>query len=838
MCAPFLLAGALALDDYGFAWDLHSQQRIGEATLNYLAGEGERAFDGLRIPKDRYFGAAIEAPLVLAGLGDDQSARYFVTHLFFLLGGIFCYLLVWRLFKSRPLAAAALVLFLLHPRIYAHSFFNSKDVPCLVTFMVSLYLLHRALRRDSLAAFLLCGVGVGLLVNLRIMGLLLFAAVLALRGLDLATASGAHERKRVLLTTGAFALAAALTYYASLPVLWTDPIGRFAELVRVLDVNPIIQFNLFRGEILYAGDGPPFDYVPVWVGLTTPPATLLLALGGTVALVWRGVRRPRDVLRNTPLRFGFLLIALPVIATATVVVLENNIYFNWRHLYFLYAPLLLLAVFGLRGLASSLRGRWMRAGAYALTGTAIAVTVVSMVRVHPHLDNHFTLLTDRTTPGDLAATHTITYWPKTWAPHAVAAIARDYPSGDLYVSSYWKVDKRVSQPDRERLMLTSSFRSGERNFHEIHFDLPCPETHPAVTRISRVYAHALYCIVDPVAYFGGLRREALATEALDRSRFDAYRVGNQMVYVRDGCTQDDLRTRVFLRIFPVDPADLAPFHRFGFREIAFVFADYGARIDGNCVAVAPLPDIPIAAIRTGQYTPEYAGSLRRAAANAEPVVHAPFRVYLDGHILTYVRDACTAEDAAAPFFVHAYPVDTRSLYPWRTRHGYEGISMNDVMRTEDGGCVAVALLPRYPIASIHTGQHNGGGGLWAARFGVTPPDTAPAAPASAPVASAVYDVYRDGDALVYVRDGCTDEDAGAVFILHLSPVDPDDLPAERKRHGFDNLDFFLWEHGDRTDGRCIAAVPLPAWPIASVLTGQYDETGARWTEEFDWPDGE
>ena len=829
----FLLAGALALDDYGFAFDLFSMQKIGEAALNYLAGEGERAFDGLRIPKDRYFGATIEAPLVLAGLGVDQSARYFVTHLFFLLGGVFCYLLVWRLFKSRPLAAAAMVLFLLHPRIYAHSFFNSRDVPFLVMFMVSLYLLHRALRRDTLAAFLLCGVGVGLLVNLRIMGLLLFAAVLALRALDLALASRAHERQRMLLTTGAFALAATLTYYASLPVLWTDPIGRFAELVRVLDVNPIVQFNLFRGELLYAGDGPPFDYVPVWVGLTTPPATLLLALGGTVALAWRGVRRPRDVLRNTSLRFGFLLIALPVVATATVVVLENNIYHDWRHLYFLYAPLLLLAVFGLHWLASSLSGRWMRTGAYALAGTAIAVTVVSMVRVHPHQDNYFTLLTDRTTPGRLASTHTITSQHKTYASRAFAGIARDYPSGDLYVSSYWRIDKRrVSPGDRARLMLTSDFRSGGRNFHEIHFDQPCPETHTAVTRASRLYANTLYCIVDPVAYFGGLRREALATAPLNRSRFDAYRVGNQMVYVRDGCAPDDLRTRVFLRIFPVDPADLAPFHQFGFREIAFVFADYGARIDGNCVAVASLPDIPIAAIRTGQYTPEYARNLWRAAANAEPVVRAPFHIYLDGHILTYVRDACTAEDAAAPFFIHAYPVDTRSLYPWHTRNGYTGISMNDVMRTEDGRCVAVALLPRYPIAGIHTGQRGGGDRLWAARFGVTPPDTAPAAPASAPLASVVYNVHRDGDALVYVRDGCTDEDAGAAFILHLFPVDPDDLPADRERHGFDNLDFFLWEHGGRADGRCIAAVPLPDYPIASVRTGQYDESGERWSVEF------
>ena len=138
-----------------------------------------------------------------------------------------------------------------------------------------------------------------------------------------------------------------LTYHASLPVLWTDPVGRFPDLVRTLDEHPIEGFNLLRGEWLYSRDGPPFDYVPVWVGITTPPATLLLAAFGALALAWRALRRPRDVFRNGPLRFGLLLAALPIATAAAVVILESNVHGDWRHLYFLYAPLLLLAVVGL-----------------------------------------------------------------------------------------------------------------------------------------------------------------------------------------------------------------------------------------------------------------------------------------------------------------------------------------------------------------------------------------------------------------------------------------------------------------------------------------------------------
>ena len=197
VCAVFLIAGALALGDYDRGtYGGPAQRAIGHAALDYLAGDGERAFDQLHHFVDRYYGAAFEAPLALLdripGLddgGDSERVQHIPMHLFFLFGGVCCYLLVLRLFGSRLLALVAMVLFLLHPRIYAHSFYNSKDIPFLVMFMVSLYLIHRAFRRETLGAFILCGAVVGLLVNLRVMGLVLFAAVLALRALDVAFAS-------------------------------------------------------------------------------------------------------------------------------------------------------------------------------------------------------------------------------------------------------------------------------------------------------------------------------------------------------------------------------------------------------------------------------------------------------------------------------------------------------------------------------------------------------------------------------------------------------------------------------------------------------------------------
>ena len=761
--AVFLLAGALTLHDYGITWaDARHQRAIGRVPLDYLAGDGERAFEQLVAPYDRHYGAAFEAPLVLVerlfGLEAERDlafGRHLLTHLFFLAGGAVCYALVYRLFGNRLLALIAAVLFLLHPRIYAHSFFNSKDAPFLVMFTLSLWLVHRAFRRNTLAAFVLCGVGVGLLVNLRIMGLLLFAAVLVLRALDLLFAGEADHRGRVLLTAGSFALAAILTFHASMPVLWTDPAGRFAEMIRELGSHPYTVFNLFRGDWFYSLDGPPFAYAPVWAGITTPPAMLLLALGGAVALAWRGIRQPRELLRNGPLRFGFLLLALPVVTTVVIVLLENAIFHSWRHLYFLHAPLLLLAMFGLHWLAASLRGRWMRAGVYVLAGAGAAVVIVSMVRIHPHEANYFNALADRTTPERLLVRYDVLYWE-----HAVGDVLGDvlddHPSGRLSLD-LGHPRKRVlpSRADRVRFVLTADFRSGQPNFSGIRDTRACSAPLPAGTYVRRLYANTLYCVVDPVAYFGDIRRAARAGEPLVRSAFDIHRDGRTLTYLRDGCAPEDITTRFFLHVDPVDVRDLPGYRRqFGFDNLDFHplsdtlgnsgtlgvprFSTGAARIDGDCVATVLLPDYPIARIRTGQYAaadvlweveftldggvvadepPDYADA-RRAALATAPLARSAFAVYRSGRELTYVRDGCSAGDAAARFFLHVVPVAEGDLPPHRREYGFDNLDFSFAARGARvaGNCVAVVPLPGYPIAAVRTGQYDAAGSRWAVEF--------------------------------------------------------------------------------------------------------------------------
>ena len=153
-----------------------------------------------------------------------------------------------------------MLIFLLHPRLYAHSFFNSKDIPFAAMLIIALYLANRAFRKDTLGAFLLCGIVVGLAINLRPFALMLLPMIPAMRALDLRQASGRRERKRILASAGIFAAAALATAYITHPYYWENPL-RFIEVTGALSQHPSFAENLFMGEI-YPSDAVPWELHP------------------------------------------------------------------------------------------------------------------------------------------------------------------------------------------------------------------------------------------------------------------------------------------------------------------------------------------------------------------------------------------------------------------------------------------------------------------------------------------------------------------------------------------------------------------------------------------------
>ena len=124
---------------------------------------------------------------------------------------------------------------------------------------------------------------------------------------------------------------------------------RFIESFTRMSHYPQNRLEFFQGES-FSSSNLPLNYVPTWTSITTHPVIFLLSIIGMISVFGRGFICPRDILHNTQLRFGFLLVACFMLPILGVIMMQSTLYNGWRQMYFLYAPFSVLAVFGLHEL--------------------------------------------------------------------------------------------------------------------------------------------------------------------------------------------------------------------------------------------------------------------------------------------------------------------------------------------------------------------------------------------------------------------------------------------------------------------------------------------------------
>ena len=231
----------------------------------------------------------------------------------------------------------------------------------------------------------------------------------------------------------------------------------------------------------------------------------------------------------------------------------------------------------------------------------------------------------------------------------------------------------------------------------------------------------------------------------------------------------------------------------------------------------------------------------RELRRREPVIESTFSVYFDGDRLIYAKEPCSDLDVPGRFFFRVRPVSNADLPPSASPAGFEEFTFPFYMRGArfDDVCLAYVILPDYPIERIHAGQSDDDGVVWSAFFvlddAVYRSASAEAA-RSEPDARGQFDLHLQDDGLLFLRDPCEPSDADARFFIHAQPVDPADLPQDRREYSFVNLNFNLDERGAIFDGKCAAITDLPAYPVERVRFGQFDDDGALWSAFFVFDD--
>jgi Dolichyl-phosphate-mannose-protein mannosyltransferase len=458
----FFMAVVIALfvyKDYGIAWDESMQRHTGEVSMDYVL-HGDK---GLFTYQDRHYGVGFELPLIfiekvlhINDAGKAFEMRHLVTHLFFLVSAFCCYLLVLRLYKSQFIACLGFLIYAFAPRIYAHSFFNSKDIPYLAMFMITFAISQYAFEKNRRWLFVLLGMACGYTTSLRIMGVILDAFILMFLVIDIISAAVKHEKGKtavlnLLLFSGSFLI----VLYACWPYLWTDPIHNFIVSYQRMS-HFDWPFSVLLGGERILGTALPWTYFPHWFLITNPILWLISGIAGVVWVTIIFMRRPLTYLTNTPER-NYLLYLMsfggPILA---VMVLHAVIYDDWRHLYFVYAPFVLLALYFINRIWQTRFKLVIRAACIIQLG----FIGYFMVHDHPFQQVYCNELVSHQKES-LRKNYELDYWGCGYK-QALEHLVATHPEGRIKVSSYDAGvylarfnSQLLKEEDRNRLEITT-----------------------------------------------------------------------------------------------------------------------------------------------------------------------------------------------------------------------------------------------------------------------------------------------------------------------------------------------------------------------------------------------
>ncbi|OUJ73425.1 glycosyltransferase family 39 protein [Hymenobacter crusticola] len=415
-----LLVGLLLVRDYGLSVDENQSRHNGMLSLKHVCDlfwpefvqRDQNAFAyyqqfDLRDYYDRDYGVAFEMPVSfferLLRL-ESQRAIFWFRHLCTFLvcmGGVGAvYQLTKRRFKNWRLGLLGALLLVLSPRLFAESFYNDKDAVFMALFAVATNTAIRFIERPTLKRAFWHALACAITIDVRIMGVLLPMATLAMLALRIIRDEyRALGTGRLALGSSTYLLLLPTLVVALWPYLWDAPIDNFLDAFRKM-----AQFR-WGGQVLYMGHMVtatelPWHYALVWICITTPVLYVLAFVTGGIRIVWDLVRRGLTLYASEEEWQDLFFLGLTVTPLLAVVALHSVLYDGWRQLYFVYPTFLLVAM---RGLVALLQ--WQPQGSFwgaywstFIRGVLIVTLVTTAAQIawfHPQQQVYFNFLPGR-----------------------------------------------------------------------------------------------------------------------------------------------------------------------------------------------------------------------------------------------------------------------------------------------------------------------------------------------------------------------------------------------------------------------------------------------------------
>lgn len=385
--------------DFGVTWDEMHRQANGERI--WLLYQGiVREPD---TPAEHLYGGLFDVVAVALQPRlpfDVFDTRHFVNAFFGWIGVVACGLVAGRAAGWRA-AFLAMVALAVWPSYFGHSMNNPKDAPFAALAILALSVMAWTPTKFPYLDWpriVALAIVLGLTLGVRPGGLL-FLAYAALWIVATLWASHETNPRRLAATATALATIALLAGFVPIPVwpyLWERPFVGILEAVEGVSRYEWFGTVLFNGRDVPSNDLP-WNYVPAWLLLKTPPVLLAGTAASLSLLATAGLRRRVAV--------GLWFAALFPIGY--VIARNSTLYDGLRHLLFILPPLAALSALGWDEMLRRAHGR-ARTLVIAVGLIGLAEPVVFQLRNHPNQTVYFSPLNGG--PSAAYARYELDYW--------------------------------------------------------------------------------------------------------------------------------------------------------------------------------------------------------------------------------------------------------------------------------------------------------------------------------------------------------------------------------------------------------------------------------------------
>lgn len=347
----FFFTGFSIHKDYGVYWDEEIQIGIAEENLNYINNKIKNLNhkNDIRYPE---YGMVFEVPVTkliqLLNISNKNEQIYFrhlCVFLIFFISCIFFYLLILERFKSSLIGVILTAMLITSPRIFADSFYNSKDLVFLsltiINFYISVIFIKNPTYKNAFLFALLSAISIGLRINGIVIPVLIFFFIF------IKYLRSDYDKKLIILHISTIFLLIIFTILFW-PFLWEKPFENFIKSFLIFKKYNINLFSLYDGKFIN-NKTIPWNYSLNWIYITTPIFYLICIILGLIVFLRRILKRLfkindnynyQDLWRGNNELYDLIAFSIIFTSLFSTIIFKSVIYNGWRHLYYIY-PLML-----------------------------------------------------------------------------------------------------------------------------------------------------------------------------------------------------------------------------------------------------------------------------------------------------------------------------------------------------------------------------------------------------------------------------------------------------------------------------------------------------------------